>query len=75
MPANADSSIEKIQEEIKSKVNPDKMSVEPIAFGLNAVIVSKLVEDAEGEVDKVEKVLRSVSGVGEVEVTEVTRTI
>lgn len=75
MPASAETPIEKIENEIKSKVKPDRISREPIAFGLVAVIVSKIVQDAEGELEKVESMLRSVDGVGEVEVTEVTRTI
>ncbi len=75
MPASANIPIEKIESEIKSKISADRMSREPIAFGLVAVIVSTLVEDAEGQVEKVESALRSIDGVGEVEVTEITRTI
>lgn len=75
MPADADSSIDKIESEIKSKIFPDKISREPIAFGLVAIIVSKLVEDAEGELEKVESAIRAINGVGEVEVTEITRTL
>ena len=75
MPATAEVPVEQIQNEIKNKINPDKISVEPIAFGLEAIIVSKLVDDAEGALEKIESFLRSIDGVGEVEVTEITRTI
>jgi elongation factor 1-beta len=75
MPAEADTNLDNIESEIRSKLNPEKMSRQPIAFGLNAVMVTKLVEDAEGETEKVEGALRQIQGVGEVECVEVTRTI
>lgn len=75
MPADADSDVNKIEEEIKSKISPQKISREPIAFGIVSVIVTKLVEDAEGELEKVENELRKIEGVGEVEVVEITRSL
>jgi elongation factor 1-beta len=75
MPADENSSLEDIEAKIKSKVYPEKISKEPIAFGLVALLVSKLVEDASGELEKVETELRKIEGVGEVEVVEITRTL
>jgi len=51
------------------------MSREDIAFGLVAIHIVKLVEDAEGTLDAVEKQLRAIKGVGEVEVTGITRSL
>ncbi len=75
MPASAETSLDKVETEIKARINPDRISREPIAFGLNAIIISTLIEDAEGEMDKIENAVRSIDGVGEIEVTEITRTI
>lgn len=75
MPKEAGIDLEKLEGEIKTSVNPDRMVREPIAFGLVALKVSKLVEDAEGQVEAIENKLRKLDGVGEIEVVEITRTI
>jgi translation elongation factor aEF-1 beta len=75
MPAAVEEDLDKIEKEIREIVKPQKMSREEIAFGLVAIHVVKIVEDAEGTLDAVEKQLRSIKGVGEVEVTGITRSI
>jgi elongation factor 1-beta len=47
--------------------------MEPIAYGLKAIIGDFFLEDAEGQMDKLEDSIRSVEGVGEIEVTNVSR--
>jgi elongation factor 1-beta len=46
---------------------------EPIAFGLYAIVADFLLDDAEGEMDKLETSLKGIAGVGEVEVVFVSR--
>lgn len=75
MPATIDEDLDRIEKEIREKVKPQKMSREDIAYGLVAIQIVKLVEDAEGTLDAVEKQLRSIKGVGEIEVTGITRSI
>jgi translation elongation factor aEF-1 beta len=75
MPASVEENLDRIEKEIKEKVKPQKMSREEIAFGLVAIHIVKIVEDAEGTMDAVEKQLRSIKGVGEVEVTGMTRSL
>lgn len=75
MPAEVTEDLDRIEKEIREKVKPQKMSREEIAFGLVAIHIVKLVEDAEGTLDAVEKKLRAIKGVGEVEVTGITRSI
>jgi len=75
MPKEAGIDLEKLESEIKSSLNPDRIAREPIAFGLIALNVSKLVDDAEGQLEAVENKLRAMDAVGEVEVVEITRTI
>jgi len=75
MPATIDENLDNIEKEIKEKIKPQKMSREDIAFGLVAIHIVKFVEDAEGTLDAVEKQLRSIKGVGEVEVTGISRSL
>jgi len=74
MPEDVNVDVQILKKEILSSI---KASVEevPIAFGLVALNVTTLVEDKEGEVEKVEKILKGIRGVGEVEVLEITRTL
>jgi elongation factor 1-beta len=46
---------------------------EPIAFGLNALVGDFLLEDAEGQMDKLEESIKAVHGVGEIEVVNISR--
>ncbi len=73
MPADSDSDLSKIESAVKSKVNVKKVEREPIAFGLVALKVTVFMMDAEGESDRVEQEIRSIDGVGEVEVVEMSR--
>jgi translation elongation factor aEF-1 beta len=75
MPATVEENLDKIEKEIREKIKPQKMSREDIAFGLVAIHIVKIVEDAEGTLDVVEKQLRSIKGVGEVEVTGISRSL
>jgi len=77
LPAEADSNLENVVESIKNSV-PQGMemknsSMEPIAFGLNAIIGDFLLDDAEGQMDKLEESIKNVEGVGEIEVTNISR--
>ena len=75
MPKEAGINLDKLEGEIKKLINPDRIVREPIAFGLVALNVSKLVDDSEGQVEGIENNLRTLDGVGEIEVVEITRTI
>jgi elongation factor 1-beta len=77
MPADADSNLDNVLQSIK-KTMPQGMemkghAIEPIAFGLKAIIGDFLLEDAEGQMDKLEESIKSVEGVGEIEVTNISR--
>lgn len=75
MPKDAGTDLDKLEGEIKKLVHPDRIVREPIAFGLVALNVSKLVDDSEGQVEAIENKLKSLDGVGEIDVIEITRTI
>ena len=46
---------------------------EPIAYGLNAVVGDFLIEDKEGQMDKLEDSIKSLTGVGEIQVINISR--
>ena len=77
LPAEAESDLKNVIESL-SKTMPQGMemkssSLEPIAFGLKAIVGDFLLDDAEGQMDKLEEAIKRVEGVGEIEVTNISR--
>ncbi len=77
LPAEAESNLENVIESIKGSM-PQGMemkghAMEPIAFGLKAIVGDFLLEDAEGQMDKLEESIRGIKGVGEIEVMNISR--
>ena len=77
LPAEAESNLDSVLQSLKSKI-PEGMemkghALEPIAFGLKAIVGDFLLEDAEGQMDKLEDSIRAVDGVGEIEVMNISR--
>ena len=77
LPAEAVSNLENVVESIKKSL-PTGMeikssSMEPIAFGLKAILGDFLLDDAEGQMDKLEESIKSIEGVGQIEVTNISR--
>jgi elongation factor 1-beta len=75
MPTGTDVNIDELEKKIKEVAKPTSIKRQPIAFGIVALIVTKIIPDAGGELDKAENLLRSLEGVGEVEVEEVSRAL
>ncbi|HEV3432974.1 MAG TPA: elongation factor 1-beta [Nitrososphaera sp.] len=77
LPAEAESNLEQVTELLRKSM-PDGIelknsSMEPIAFGLKAIIGDFLLDDAEGQMDKLEESIKQVQGVGEIEVMNISR--
>jgi len=77
LPADAESNLDGVVRSLKSSM-PEGMemkghAMEPIAFGLNAIVGDFLLDDAEGQMDRLEESIKSVEGVGQIEVTNVSR--
>lgn len=53
-------SVEEVESLIKEKINPEKIDRKPFVFGLNALIVEKIVEDKENEMNKLESKLQEI---------------
>jgi len=75
MPKDLSVDLDQLEQTIKSEINPERIQRQPIAFGLVALLVTVFVQDAEGEVDRIENKIRSIENVGEVEVTGLTRSL
>lgn len=75
MPRDVNVDLEKLEEDIRNTIKPEKLEREPIAFGLTAIRAIKLVDDAAGELENVENRIKMVENVGNVEVVEITRSL
>ena len=75
LPKTVETDLDKLEQKIKEAIDPEKMEREPIAFGLVAIHVVKLVPDAGGELEAVENKLRAIEEVGEVEITGISRSL
>ncbi|HXV47117.1 MAG TPA: elongation factor 1-beta [Nitrososphaera sp.] len=77
MPADAESNLDSVVSSIKSSM-PEGMemkghAMEPIAFGLKAIVGDFILEDAEGQMDRLEETIKGVDGVGEIDVMNISR--
>ena len=77
LPAEAESNLDKIVDSMPGAI-PKGMELkahvkEPIAFGLNAIVGDFLLDDEEGQMDRLEDSIKGIEGVGEIEVINVSR--
>jgi len=55
------------EKEIIEKIKPEKYYKKPFVFGIEALYVEKVIEDKEGEMEKIENILRDLNVSYEVE--------
>jgi elongation factor 1-beta len=77
LPVDVDVNLESLLGQVRSNI-PNGMSlkshgIEPIAFGLNAVIADFTLNDSEGQMDLLEDSIKRSDGVGQLEVMSVSR--
>ncbi len=75
MPKGVEINLEDLAKKIANAISPEKIEREPIAFGLEALIITKIIPDAGGELEKIETSLRAIEEVSEVDVIKITRAI
>ncbi len=73
LPKSAEVDIERLKERIEKEIMPEKIEVEPIAFGLNAIKISKIIEEREGELENLESKVKSIEDIGEYDIVSITR--
>lgn len=73
MPESTEIDLAKLEAAVREKARVHSVTREPIAFGLVALRVVAVVEDAAGGTEPLERELASIPGVKSVEVTGLTR--
>ncbi|MFY9750888.1 MAG: elongation factor 1-beta [Methanoregula sp.] len=75
MPESPEVDLEKLKRALKEKLpGIQDIQEEPIGFGLKAIKLAAIVNDAGGETDAIEGKLNSIPGVERAEIVEVTLT-
>jgi elongation factor 1-beta len=75
MPESPEVDLEKLKKALKEKLpGIQDIKEEPIGFGLKALKLAAIVNDAGGETDAIEAKLNAVPGVERAEIVEVTLT-
>ncbi len=77
LPEDSETDMGSLANVLKSNV-PEGMelkahAIEPIAFGLNALVGDFLLDDAEGEMEKLEESIKKIDGAGEIQVINISR--
>ncbi|MCX6690808.1 MAG: elongation factor 1-beta [Methanoregula sp.] len=75
MPESPDVNLDELKKALKQKLpGIQDMREEPIGFGLKAIKLAAVVNDAGGETDAIERLLNTIPGVERAEIIEVTLT-
>ncbi len=81
MPEAPDVDLEKLSEEVNKKIadfageGDTRKEIEPVAFGLKALKITFVMDEAQGSPEPVEKEIEGLEGVNSVEVIDVRRAI
>ena len=77
LPADAETNLDAVSkslsETIPSGMELNAISKQPVAFGLFSLLIDFIVDDSEGQMDKLEDFLGRTEGVGQVEVVTMSR--
>ena len=70
---NLDELVNSIRNNLSDKIELKEYSKEPLAFGLESIKAQFTLDDAEGQMDSLENSVKSVDGVSEFEVMNMSR--
>lgn len=81
MPESPEVSIEGLSELVKQKISDfagegdTRQEIEPVAFGLNSLKITFVMDEDKGSPEPVEKEVENLEGVSSVEIVDVRRAI
>jgi elongation factor 1-beta len=70
---NLDAVSKSLSEALPAGMELNSVSKEPVAFGLFSLLADFILEDAEGQMDKLEDFLGRTEGIGQFEVVTMSR--
>ena len=77
LPSDAETNLDEVSkslsETIPSGMELNSVTKEPVAFGLFSLLIDFIMDDSEGQMDKLEHYLESTQGVGQFEVVTMSR--
>jgi elongation factor 1-beta len=77
LPSDAETNLEDVSkslsETIPTGIELTSTVKDPVAFGLYSLVIDFVLEDKEGQMDKLEEYLQRTSGVGQFEVVNMSR--
>jgi len=74
-PEGIEVDLEKLKLKIEQILNPEKIEIEEVAFGLKCLVISKIIDDEGGILEEIENKLRAIEGVSNIETVYIGRTI
>jgi elongation factor 1-beta len=77
LPEDADTNLDSVVSGLKGNI-PAGMELkshakEPLAFGIHAIVGDFMLDDSEGQMDRLEEAIKGVKGVGEIQVMNISR--
>jgi elongation factor 1-beta len=77
LPSEAETNLDEVSkllgETIPSGIELNAVSKQPVAFGLYSLLIDFILDDSEGQMDKLEDFLGRTDGVGQFEVVTMSR--
>lgn len=77
LPSDAETNLDEVSKSltdtIPSGMELNSVTKEPVAFGLFSLLIDFIMDDSEGQMDKLEHYLESTHGVGQFEVVTMSR--
>ncbi|MBW2992220.1 elongation factor 1-beta [Candidatus Woesearchaeota archaeon] len=81
MPESPEVNLDELESKVKEKIvefageGDMKVTVEPVAFGLKAINIIFVMDEAKGSTEPLEKAVAEIEGVSSMEVTDVRRAV